>query len=155
MLGHAVLEDRGDKGVYCYGYLNSTDTGKRAAELISHGDVTALSIYANELVQDGDVVTHGSIREVSLVLAGANPGARIDNLTVVHSDGYEEYMGDEAVITIGSSLAHEDEPKKEDDEQEPPSDEEDLTVGELLDSLTPAQMAAITKIGRASCRERV
>lgn len=146
VLGHAVLEDRGDKGVYCYGYLNSTDTGKRAAELISHGDVTALSIYANELVQDGDVVTHGSIREVSLVLAGANPGARIDNLTVVHSDGYEEYMGDEAVITIGSSLAHEDEPKKEpeeDDGQEPPSDEEDLTVGELLDSLTPAQMAAV------------
>lgn len=143
VLGHAVLEDRGDKGVYCYGYLNGTDTGKRAAELISHGDVTALSIYANELVQEGDVVTHGSIREVSLVLAGANPGARIDNLTVVHSDGYEEYMGDEAVITTASGLAHEDEKKPEETEQEEPSDEEDLTVGELLDSLTPAQMAAV------------
>lgn len=86
VLGHAVLENRKD-GVYAYGFFNTTPSGKNARELVSHGDITAMSIYANNLVQRDSNVIHGSIREVSLVLSGANPGALIDNVNVRHSDG--------------------------------------------------------------------
>ena len=79
VLGHALLETK-DKGVYAYCSFNDTDTGKHAKELVKHGDICALSIYANKLIQKGPDVTHGMIREVSLVLAGANPGAYIDNV---------------------------------------------------------------------------
>jgi len=79
VLGHAILENRPD-GVYSYCYLNNTESGKIAKDLVKHGDIDSLSIYANNLVQKGSNVVHGVIREVSLVISGANPGAYIDNL---------------------------------------------------------------------------
>ena len=98
VLGHAVLENRPD-GVYAYGYFNDTDSGQSAKTLVEHKDITMLSIYANKLVERGKNVLHGAIREVSLVLSGANPGALIDNVRIAHSDGDVETLDDEAVIT--------------------------------------------------------
>ena len=88
VLGHALLENRED-GVYAYGKFNGTEAGQNAKELVAHGDITALSIYANKLKQKGGNVLHGAIREVSLVLSGANPGAFIDIPTIEHSDESE------------------------------------------------------------------
>ena len=121
VLGHALLENRED-GVYCYGYLNNTQRGKDMRELIGNGDVNKLSIYANKLVQKGGDVLHGSIREVSLVLAGANPGAYIDNITIAHSDGSEFELDDEAIIysdeDIISHSEDDDDPDEHDEEDE-------------------------------------
>ena len=85
VLGHAYLENRAD-GVYAYGYFNDTDSGRAGKKLVDNGDVCALSIWANDLVQNGANVVHGVIRELSLVLAGANPGAYIDSV-MQHDDG--------------------------------------------------------------------
>lgn len=106
VLGHAYLENRED-GVYAYGFFNDEPQAQIAKGLVKHGDIEALSIYANRLVQKGADVLHGSIKEVSLVLAGANPGAFIDNVNIAHSDGYEE-VDDEAIIYTGLSLEHQD-----------------------------------------------
>lgn len=97
VLGHALLENR-DSGVYAYCTFNNTDAGRNAKELVKNGDVTALSIYANQLKQQGKNVLHGAIREVSLVLAGANKGAFIDNVSIQHSDGEFDELSDEALI---------------------------------------------------------
>ena len=88
VLGHALLENRGD-GVYAYCTFNDTDAGQNAKLLVQHGDVNQLSIYANKLKQRGRDVIHGVIREVSLVLAGANSGARIDSVVMHSDDSYE------------------------------------------------------------------
>ena len=113
VLGHALLENR-NEGVYAYITLNDTDAGVNARKLVEHGDITSLSIYANRLKESGKNVLHGAIREVSLVLAGANPGAFIDSV-IAHSDDSDG----EAIIYTGEefSLMHsEEEPetKKED-----------------------------------------
>lgn len=94
VLGHGVLENRSE-GVYMYGSFNDTESGRAAKNLVEHGDIVGLSIYANQLKQNGSDVIHGNIREVSLVLAGANPGAYIDSI-IKHSDSGEE----EAYITL-------------------------------------------------------
>lgn len=104
VLGHALLENRPD-GVYAYCSLNDTDSGKTAKALIQHGDISALSIYANSLVQKSQNVIHGVIREVSLVLSGANPEAYIDNLAFEHSDGSVTTDETEAFICVGA-LVH-------------------------------------------------
>lgn len=104
VLGHALLENRKD-GVYTYGKFNDTEAGKNAKALVTHGDITALSIFANELKQKGTDVIHGAIREVSLVLAGANPGAHIDNLSISHGNGSYSESEDEAVIFTDSNLS--------------------------------------------------
>lgn len=118
VIGHAVLENR-DEGVYAHCKFNETEAGMNAKELVKHGDVTSLSIYANKLRQKGSQVFHGAIRELSLVLAGANPGAYIDSV-FMHGDESD----DEAVIYTGEELyiLHADE-KKED-----PKKEEDKTI---------------------------
>jgi len=100
VLGHAILEHRED-GVYAYGFFNDTEKGRDSKQLVQHGDVEALSIYANQLVHSGVTgkdVTHGMIREVSLVLAGANPGATIDNVNMMHGDGTMTPIEEEAII---------------------------------------------------------
>lgn len=131
VLGHAVLENRED-GVYCYGYFNDTEAGQSAKALVQHGDITALSIYANQLVEKAKQVLHGAIREVSLVLSGANPGALIDNVSLAHADGEVERLDDEAVIYTGLTLEHSEGSSTEDEpEQEPESDPEDEPATEV------------------------
>ena len=105
VLGHAVLESRQD-GVYAKGFFNSTPNGQNAKTLVEHGDIKAMSIYANQLVEKSKQVLHGMIREVSLVLAGANPGALIENVRVAHSDGEVELLDEDAIITSGEELQH-------------------------------------------------
>ncbi len=152
VLGHALLENR-DDGVYCYGVFNDTPTAKQAKELVSHGDINSLSIYANHLSQNGGNVEHGIIREVSLVLAGANPGAMIDNIAVQHSDGNVDELDDEAVIYSGEELNHSDifdivqmddeyEPEYEDDISHADGSDEDSdgeTIQDVFDTLTDKQ----------------
>ena len=112
ILGHALLENR-DEGVYAYCKFNDSEPGKNAKLLVEHGDVSALSIYANQLKQQGGNVLHGAIREVSLVLAGANPGAFIDSV-IRHSEDIDDEniddkdINDEAIIYTGENicLAH-------------------------------------------------
>jgi hypothetical protein len=143
VLGHAVLENRGD-GVYAYGYFNDTDAGRAAKALVQHKDITMLSIYANRLVEKSKQVFHGMIKEVSLVLSGANPGALIDNVTLAHGDGELETLEDEAIIYTGLTLEHEDrgnaggEESDENDELEHEVDS-GATVQDVYDSLTQEQ----------------
>ena len=120
VLGHAMLEYIPKKGMYTYGKFNETEAGRVAKELVEHGDVNQLSIYANQLKQNGGDVIHGTIREVSLVVSGANPGAFIDNPIIEHS-GEENLF--EAVIYTGEYLEHSD--PKEEVEDEPEGKVED------------------------------
>ncbi len=106
VLGHVKLEHRDDDGVYVRAFFNSTKSAKTAAELVKHGDIKAMSILANALVKKGQEVVHGIIREVSLVLAGANPGAKIDFIAIQHGDGSQTVMDDEAIITTGLTIEH-------------------------------------------------
>jgi HK97 family phage prohead protease len=121
VIGHALLENRED-GVYCYGSFNSTSKAATAKALVEHGDITALSIYANKLKQQGGDVLHGVIREVSLVLAGANPGASIDFPILAHSGEESET---EATIYTGEPLylKHEEEQEEPEPEKEEPEEE--------------------------------
>lgn len=149
ILGHAVLENRED-GVYAYGYFNDTDNGRYAKDLVQHGDITALSIYANKLTQRGHDVLHGVIREVSLVLAGANPGAYIDSC-LAHGENSDE----EAIIFTGEELyfAHADE--EEDEEEVVPAKkkakpESEETVADVFDTFTEKQKTVVyALIGQA------
>lgn len=136
VLGHGILENRPD-GVYFYGKFNDSAAGKNAKILVQHGDIESLSIYANDLVQKGFDVCHGVIREVSLVLAGANPGALIDDISIEH--GYE---GDsaEAVIYTGLPLDDSESFSHADDGEE---DDEDETVADVIESLTDKQKDAV------------
>ena len=138
VLGHAVLENR-DEGVYAYCTLNHTKQGDNARELVQNGDICALSIYANQLKQNGPDVIHGAIREVSLVLAGANPGAKID-FVMAHSDDSDP---DEGIIyndSEGLELAHsESETKKEEKTMEENKKDEEKTVKDVIDSMTEEQ----------------
>lgn len=145
ILGHAVLENKQD-GVYAYGKFNDTEAGLNAKELVAHGDITALSIYANSLKQKGSSVMHGEIREVSLVLSGANPGAFIDNLNFAHSDEVDET---EAIIFTGLELSHSDIGNDDEEELEVETEEpvkhadtktdDELTVQDVFDSMTEQQ----------------
>lgn len=151
VLGHALLENR-DEGVYAYCKFNDTDQGQNAKLLVQHGDVNQLSIYANQLKQQGSNVMHGMIREVSLVLAGANPGAFIDSV-MAHSDGTESE--DEAIIYTGENieLLHSDyvddetedevveEVKHSDEssEEEPVVEHKEKTVEDVFNEFTDEQ----------------
>ena len=104
VLGHVVLSHKAD-GIWGEGYFNDTEQGQNAKQLVIHKDIKSLSIYANQLVQQAKNVMHGVIREVSLVLSGANPGAYIENVAVAHGDGNEfEVLADEAIIYPGDEL---------------------------------------------------
>ena len=151
ILGHALLENR-EEGVYAYCTFNDTEAGQNAKQLVEHGDVSALSIYANQLKQHGGDVIHGSIREVSLVLAGANPGAFIDSI-ICHGEESEE----EAIIYTGEdiSLSHAD---NEDMKEEKPMEDtkkvenktDNKTVKDVFDTLTEEQKTVVyALIGQA------
>lgn len=172
ILGHGILEARPD-GMYVYGFFNETGPGQQAKLLVQHDDIKSLSIYANQLketvVQGSKNVIHGIIREVSLVLSGANPGALIDQVRIAHSDGDIETLEDEAVIFTGLELEHSDQTLDEnlddtevdldaleteidqvtaevdstDDVAHAESDNPDATVQEVYDSMTEAQKAVV------------
>lgn len=141
VLGHAVLEAR-DDGMYTHGYFNGTEQGQNAKLLVQHEDIKNLSIYANQLketvVRGSKNVIHGVIREVSLVLAGANPGALIDQVRVAHSDGDIETLEDEAVIFTGLELEHSALSAIE-EEIEHASTDDDTTIREIFDEFTDEQ----------------
>lgn len=164
VIGHALLENR-DEGVYAYGKFNDTDLGKTAKIYVEHGDITAMSIYANQLQKQGSNVMHGLIREVSLVLAGANPGAYIEEV-IKHG---EESNGEEARIYTGLDieLYHAEEPNKKEEKgetnmaeeakktensgnaesaaKEPENKEQtkEKTIGEIIDGMTKEQQDAV------------
>lgn len=138
VLGHVVLQHR-DDGVYALGKFNSTPAGTTAKTLVTGGDISFLSIYANKLVESNKLVHSGMIREVSLVVSGANPGAKIDNLSFQHSDGSQEPIDDEALITSGVAVEVNAEVEMEFDLAH--ADEQ--TVGEVLDTLTDDQKKAV------------
>ena len=146
VLGHAVLENRED-GVYAYGYFNDTAQAQNAKTLVQHEDIKSLSIYANQLTEKAKQVLHGFIRELSLVLSGANPGALIDNITLAHADGDMVTLDDEAIIYTGLNLNHADGEGKSDDDKKDDGDKkddakhsaDDPTVQEVYDSMTPEQ----------------
>lgn len=148
VLGHALLENR-DEGVYAYCAFNDTPGAENAKELVKHGDVKALSIYANRLDQRGADVIHGNIVEVSMVLSGANPGALIDNVALEHSDGSWTESEDEAVIYSGLTLSHDSGETTEDTEsmdEDEVYDEDDLTVADVLETLDDDQRLAVAAL---------
>jgi hypothetical protein len=134
VLGHALLENR-DDGVYCYCAFNDTDSGKNAKELVKHGDIKSLSIYANKLIEKSGNVIHGMIREVSLVLAGANPGAFIDTLSISHSD--DEGMEEEAMIY--PDIDDELEALEHADDAEEKAGDSEETIQDVIDSMSDIQ----------------
>jgi len=151
VLGHALLENRED-GVYTYGSFNDTEAGRNAKELVEHGDVVALSIYANKLKHQGKDVIHGQIREVSLVLAGANPGAYIEALNIEHS---EDQDPEEAIVYEDDEIFeiyHADENggggnKQSESKAEPKGDQKmadkEKTVQDVFDELTEEQKTVV------------
>ena len=161
LLGNVVLENRND-GVYCYGFFNDSEEAQNAKEAVRHGDINALSIYANHVKQNGNDVIHGSIKEVSLVLAGANPGAFIDNVTIAHGDSVDE-LEDEVIIYNDETIAHgelagdpsnvfdfgevehadeeDDRDDMSDDDDDDDDDEDDVAT--VIDSLTPKQKEVV------------
>ena len=166
VLGHAILENR-ENGVYCYGSFNDTEKGEMAKVLVAHGDITSLSIFANNVVKKGADVVHGAIKEVSLVIAGANPGATIDFPVLQHGDGTYDEINDECIIhmdqplRLGSDLeelahwleeneddlSHADEEDEEDENIEEGDGEEeegDLTVDDVIDSMDENQQEVLS-----------
>lgn len=163
VLGHALLENR-NEGVYAYCTFNDSESGKMGRELVKHGDVNQLSIYANQLKQQGGNVIHGVIREVSLVLAGANPGAYIDNI-MCHSEGSSDegiiYTGEDIVLAHSSDEKKQNkkevtnvaeskeekkvkaEEKKAEATEEKKSDEKEMTVGDVFNTFTEDQKKVV------------
>ena len=153
VLGHALLEYRPGEGMYCFAKCNDTENGQLVKKAVAHGDLTSFSIYANQLTQHGGDVVHGRIREVSVVLAGANDGAVIEYPVLAHSG---EVAYDEAIIYAapdGFELTHADdnkEPEKEEkesvaDEKKPEEEKKDSeqTVKDVFDTLTEEQKKAV------------
>ena len=157
VLGHAFLENR-DDGVYAYGYFNKTEKGQKAKELVQHGDVSAMSIWANQLKHKGNEVVHGAIRELSLVLAGSNPGAYID-FVMAHNAENDEVLDElyanynENIVLYHSADGTKDpEPKKEENKEEskmaeePNKNEDEETVGDVFNTLTEKQKKVVYAI---------
>lgn len=138
VLGHALLENRVD-GVYAYCAFNDTESGQAAKRLVQHGDVDSLSIYANGLKQQGGNVMHGDIKELSLVIAGANPGAFIDYIDMAHGDSAEE----EVIIGVNEpiTLAHAD--TDEEPGKGKKKDEDGKTIADVFNAMTEEQQTAV------------
>lgn len=167
VLGHALLENR-EEGVYAYCKFNDTESGRNAKLLVEHGDVSALSIYANQLKQQGSNVHHGAIREVSLVLASANPGAFIDSI-IKHGEESEEeaiiFTGEDIMLSHGEDDTEDDIESDVEEEVEKESEEEsaeishadtaeeddnveenEKTVADVLKTLTEEQATVVYSI---------
>ena len=152
VLGHAILENR-DEGVYAYGYFNNTKAGQEAKESVIHGDITSMSIWANDLKQDGPNVLHGIIREVSLVLAGANPGAFIESVMAhgLPMDDYDDeglfYTGEDLILEHAITDKTDDTPAKEEpaEKEEKPVAEEKKgkTLKEIVETMNDEQRMAL------------
>ena len=154
ILGHVLLKNQ-DKGVRGYAFFNDTESGQQAKNLVKHGDITGLSIYANKLKHKGNNVVHGEIREVSLVLAGANPGAIIDAVNLAHSDDGEI---EDAIIFTGEEIMHSVSNAKTDEKQqsantnnnESTQEDEQMdntkTVQEIWDGMSDEQKAVANAI---------
>ncbi len=158
VLGHSLLENRTD-GVYAYCTFNDTESGKAAKLLVQHGDVESLSIYANGLKQSGGNVLHGTIREVSLVLAGANPGAYIDFVDMAHGEGAEE----EALIGTGEplSLYHADDGGDDENQNEEgsknkmPNTQDEETIQDVVNTMSEKQKTVMyALIGEALSQQK-
>ena len=155
VLGHALLENR-DDGVYAYCTFNDTDAGQTAKLLVQHGDVNRFSIYANKIKRRGSDVIHGIIRELSLVLAGANPGAVIDTVMMHGEDSYEEgYISSGEYIENVESLFHSDDTATKgdkemaDDTNKQSNQPKDETIKDVFDTLSERQKQAVyTMIGQ-------
>lgn len=163
IVGHGFLENR-DEGVYIYGYLNNGRLGRAAKEDIEHGDITNLSIWANHLKQNGGDVIHGSIKEVSLVLSGANMGATIEYPIIQHGDDYSEdyseafiYLGDEYVISHSDESEEQVEDSQDDqnnsedvaehsDEKGDTMPDSERTVKDVLNTLNEEQQKAVAYV---------
>ena len=161
VLGHAVLEERED-GVYAHAYFNDTPEAKHAKTLVEHGDVVSLSIYANGLKEKSKQVFHGVIRELSLVLSGANPGALIDQVRIAHSDDFIETLVDEAIIYTGLELQHDDLQTDDEtvDETVEHADtasadaETEEPLGDILDSMSEKQKHAMNYVLEKALEEQ-
>ena len=160
VLGHALLENR-DEGVYAHCTFNDTPNGQLAKKLVAHGDVRSLSIWANKLKQVGRDVVHGKIRELSLVLAGANPGATIESVSIAHGDGVTE---DEFIINYdecglvlyhsdmeeSENIEHADNDNKED---ESVSEKKEKTIKDVIETMTEEQKTAMYAVVGAALEE--
>ncbi len=167
VLGHAYLEER-DKGIYAYGYLNDTEKGRNAKECIKHGDINSLSIYANKLKESAGDVYHGIIREVSLVLASANPKSYIDTVLVhgdIDNDEWEAEMYFNEIIDTDVEIAHaDDQPKKEEEKKMASNEKEETkkeestsggekTIGQIYEEMTDEQKEAVEAIVDEALRQ--
>lgn len=142
VLGHCLLENR-DEGVYCYGFFNDTEKARHAKESVKHKDISRLSIYANHLKQSGGDVLHGMIREVSLVMTGANPGAQIETVL-----GHAEEFDEEAVITTGEELVTDMEDNEtvvhaDEAESKAPAKTNDESIEDVFNTLNDKQKKAV------------
>ena len=147
VLGHALLENR-EEGVYTYCKFNDTESGRTAKLLVQHGDVNALSIYANQLKQNMSNVIHGNIREVSLVLAGANPGASIDSIIMHGEESDEEgiiYTGEEIVLSHADKSEEDKNDKNPDTNDKKKSDNEE-TIEDVFNTLNEKQKTVVYAI---------
>lgn len=140
VLGHILLENR-DDGVYGYGFFNDTTRAETVKKLVAHGDLDAMSIWADELIQNGNNVTHGQLREVSLVLAGANPGAVIEDVFLAHADGSRNVASDEAIIKPGIMLDSQNE-----DHIEHSAIGGNKTINDVLATLNDEQTMAVQAV---------
>ncbi|MCC2832116.1 HK97 family phage prohead protease [[Clostridium] innocuum] len=146
IVGHALLENR-KEGVYTYGSFNDTEDGERAKKQVKHGDIDALSIYANHLKQNRNEVIHGEIREVSLVIAGANPGASIDTI-LMHGDGTTDELNvDEGILYTGEfidlGLQHTDTDKSVEEKTDKEEAEKEETIEDILNTMNEKQQKVL------------
>ena len=146
VLGHGFLENR-PEGVFFYGYFNDSDLAQAAKKDVQHGDITSLSIWANQLKQQAGDVLHGSIKEVSLVLAGANIGAQITYPVIVHGEDAET-LTDEAYIYVGEEygleLAHADTDADKNEKEDIPDMDEERTIQDVLDTMNEEQLKVVS-----------
>ena len=144
MLGRALLEDRPD-GVYAYISLNNSERSQHARSMVEHGDIKALSIFASSLKEQAKTVLHGLIKEVSLVISGANKGATIDFISFAHADGVDVESDEDAIITTPGEIIH-----MATKPTTTPDVNEDMTVGEVFDTLSDLQKNVVyALIGQA------